>query len=122
MKKTFYISTFFIVLITQFLFINPTKSTPVAFAVNGWNNWYGIAWSKIPVDNIKYAKQRGYNYIAIQGCTKESSSYLGNPELANMNYFAVNPQFWAFYQFGSNHVIAIPGNYKQAQKNFIIKT
>ena len=28
MKRTFYISTFFIFLITQFLFINPIKSAP----------------------------------------------------------------------------------------------
>ncbi len=122
MKRTFYISTFFIFLITQFLFINPIKSTPVASADNGWNNWYGIAWSWTPVDNIKYAKQRGHDYLVIQGCTQESSNYLGSPELVNMKYFVVSPQSRAFYQFWSNHVITTTGNYTHAQKNFIIKT
>ena len=54
MKRTFYISTFFIFLITQFLFINPIKSTPVASADNSWKIFCGIAWRGTPADNIKY--------------------------------------------------------------------
>src|SRR3990167_2511998 len=91
MKRTFYISTFFIFLITQFLFLNPIKSTPVASADDSWKNWYGVAWRDTGPASAKYSKQMGYDYFAINTKNWITSDYADNSIYKGLKYYIVNP-------------------------------
>ena len=91
MKRTFYISTFLIFLITQFLFLNPIKSTPVASADDNWKNWYGIAWKDTGTASAKYSKQMGYDYFAINVKDWITSFYASNSIYKGLKYFIINP-------------------------------
>src|SRR3990167_5355960 len=91
MKRTFYISTFLIFLITQFLFLNPLKSPPVASADDNWKNWYGIAWKDTGTASAKYSKQMGYDYFAINVKDWITSFYASNSIYKGLKYFIINP-------------------------------
>lgn len=55
-----------------------------------WKNYYGIAWDDTPANHIKYAKQMGYDYIAIKnGAT--INSYKNNPYIAGLKFFFIDP-------------------------------
>ena len=108
---------FFIFLIAQFLFINLIKSTPIAFADDSWKNFYNIAWRGTPVDNIKYAKQMGYDYIAVQ-MYYNKNNWVGNQDCAGLKFYVVDPQYWVIDSFGYSTSIYGTQTYTQAQKDW----
>ena len=52
-----------------------------------YRNFYGIVWRGNPLDNLKFAKQMGYHYVAYQSNmnkmseAKDTKFYVVNPEL-----------------------------------------
>ncbi len=61
---------------------------------NKWMNYYGVAWTGTPADNVKYAKQMGYDYICITG---NSNNIQGYKDAATDNgYTSENPLMFYF--------------------------
>lgn len=88
-----------------------------------WKNWYGIAWNGLLSSHAKYAKQMGYEYIALRGYFP--SDYQNNPEFAGFKFYDLGPHYRAIRAF---NVEIQPGNntqyidtkktYSQAQIDF----
>ncbi len=51
-----------------------------------YRNFYGIVWRGSSSDNIRYAKQMGYDYVAHQGNMNNL------PEASNTKFYVVNPE------------------------------
>ncbi|KAB2834092.1 MAG: hypothetical protein F9K48_07000, partial [Candidatus Brocadia sp.] len=117
MKRTFYILTFSIFLIAQFLFINPIKSTSIASADDRWKNYYGIAWDDTSTKHIKYAKQMGYDYIAIKnGAT--ISSYKNDSNIAGLKFFFIDPITYIPVLENHKRWVSTTQSYTQVEKDW----
>ncbi len=117
MKRTFYILTFSILFIAQFLFINPIKSTSIASADDRWKNYYGIAWDDTSTKHIKYAKQMGYDYIAIKnGAT--ISSYKNDSNIAGLKFFFIDPITYIPVLENHKRWVSTTQSYTQAEKDW----
>lgn len=76
--------------------ISNTASVSFEYIRNeSWKNWFAITWRSTPVDRIRFAKQMGYEYIAIQAGAKVNNNffetYRDNPNVSGMKYYVVGP-------------------------------
>ncbi len=59
----------------------------------GYKNYYGIAWCGKPMEDMKYARQMGYDYIAINpSCNPRE--YHKNPDCAGLKFYLTDPYFY----------------------------
>lgn len=61
--------------------------TATRLSLNDYRNFYAIEWRGTSSDNLKYAKQMGYRYVAHQSNTQQY-----NPDAKNMKFYIVNPE------------------------------
>jgi len=89
MKITVYILGLIILCINQYLSLN-TKT----FANEmDFKNIYGVTESGDIAENVKYAKQMGYDCIVINPFSKPKE-YRNNPNCANLKYYLLDPQWY----------------------------
>src|SRR3990170_5124335 len=87
-------------LFTQAYFINEG-----AYAdEGGYKNFYGIAWHDKPAEDMKYAKQMGYEYIAINP-SSTPKEYHKNPDCAGLKFYLTDPCFYPQVLSGYNRDI-----------------
>ncbi|GAB60775.1 MAG: hypothetical protein DWB56_10525 [Candidatus Jettenia sp.] len=58
--------------------------------IKGYKNFYGIAWCGKPEEDIKYAKQMGYDYIAIHP-SSALKDYQNNPDCSGLKFYLIDP-------------------------------
>lgn len=58
-----------------------------------WKNFYGISWRDNPANSLKYAKQMGYDHIAVNYYL--AGQYKNNPDSKGMKYYLINPYYTA---------------------------
>lgn len=58
--------------------------------VKSYKNFYGIAWCGKPEEDIKYAKQMGYDYIAINP-SSSLKDYQNNPDCSGLKFYLIDP-------------------------------
>ena len=108
MKRTSHLLTIFIFLVIQFLFINPIKFTSKVSAADSWKNIYGICAVDQKAEdvykNTKYAKQMGYEYIAINP-SSTPKEYHKNPDCAGLKFYLTDPCFYPQVLSGYNRDI-----------------
>ncbi|MEP9411028.1 MAG: hypothetical protein HRF42_06425, partial [Candidatus Brocadia sp.] len=56
---------FIFVLVIQSCLVTDTKFTSIVLADEGWKNFHAISWRGDADENIRYARQMGYDYIGI---------------------------------------------------------
>lgn len=88
-----------------------------ALANDSWKNYFGISWRGTAADNIKYAKQMGYDYLAIK-INEPANSYTGNQNCANLKYYIIDPHAWTDVLSGHLRAIDKNGTYTQSEKNW----
>ncbi|MFO0795693.1 MAG: hypothetical protein U0586_16710, partial [Candidatus Brocadiaceae bacterium] len=88
MKFTMNLLGCLFLLFTQVFFINETVNAEG----NGYKNFYGIAWSGKPAEDMKYARQMGYDYIAINP-SSTPKVYHNNPNCTGLKFYLIDP-YW----------------------------
>ena len=64
----------------------------------GYKNYYGIAWCGKPIEDMKYARQMGYDYIAINP-SYNPKEYHKNPTVPALNFISpIHIFIHRFYQ------------------------
>ncbi|MCF6157330.1 MAG: hypothetical protein E3K32_01885 [wastewater metagenome] len=58
----------------------------------GYKNFYGIAWCGKPEEDVKYAKQMGYESVVINP-SSSIKDYHDNPDCEGLKFYLVDP-FW----------------------------
>lgn len=76
-------------LINQVLFFNANTDA----GEKDFKNFYGIAWSGKPAENVTYAKQMGCNSIIISP-SSTNKDYRNNPDCADLKYYLLDPQWY----------------------------
>src|SRR3990172_7916929 len=121
MKHLSYILTISIFLVIQFLFINPIKFTSTVSAADSWKNIYGICAVDQKAEdvykNTKYAKQMGYEYIAIN-TSSTPKEYHKNPDCAGLTFYLTDPYFYPQVLSGYNRDIDTKGPISDEAKDF----
>ncbi|MEK7166101.1 MAG: hypothetical protein AAB874_04830, partial [Patescibacteria group bacterium] len=99
--------------------VSTTYSDSIALAKNdSWKNWYGIAWRGTPSDSVKYAKQMGYDYIAIHQ-NRLPGAYSSLADRAGLKYFLIDPHFdFPTVLMGRNRYVSTTGSYTQNDINW----
>ena len=96
---------------------------PVVAAAADWSSWknnYGIAWRDTAINGCKYAKQVGYDYLALR-IYDSPSKYQTYADCSGLKFFMVDPQHWAMNSFGYSTNIDTTKTYTQAQIDFYNK-
>ena len=120
MKRIFYLQIFLILLGTQLICVNPT--TAAAEDWSSWKNFYAVCWVDGAQNNIKYAKQMGYDYIGINNLATADYSYNWIANRAGLKFYLVNPYWNKQYVFqGYDNIIPMNRSYTIAEKNFFEK-
>ncbi len=87
---------------------------------SGWKNFYGINGVDTPANHAKYAKQMGYDSIAIkdQYTTNYASAYRNNSDLSGLKFYLLNPH--KYYQVLSSNsgTINTTSTYSQSKQDF----
>lgn len=84
---------------------------------DGWKNYYGIAWDDTPARHIKYAKQMGYDYIAIKNGFS-GDSYKREPNIGGLKFFFIDPiTYLPVLESHARHVL-VDGGYQQREKDW----
>ncbi|MCK6470067.1 MAG: hypothetical protein L6Q53_18005, partial [Candidatus Brocadia sinica] len=65
MKVTKGLFRLIFIVFTQMFFLSETGLVSGISANDSWKNWYSIVVRGTPEENARYAKQMGYDYIAI---------------------------------------------------------
>jgi hypothetical protein len=115
MKTTLPILGLILAFFTQGCFLSETKTASAQSADNGWKNFYGISWRGTPADNIRYAKQMGYDYIAINQ-NASTSDYRGNPNAAGLKFYIEDPFWYATVLSGHGRNIDTTRSYTAAER------
>lgn len=102
------------VVITHVFFLCETGLESTVSADNSWKNFYGIVWVGTAIENARYAKQMGHDYIAIQLKTV----YKGKQDYANLNFYFIDPKNGVFDSFGYDRFIDTNKTYSQAEQDF----
>ncbi|WP_419470356.1 LamG-like jellyroll fold domain-containing protein [Candidatus Kuenenia sp.] len=58
-----------------------------------YQNIYGTVWNDKPSEDISYARQMGYDSIAINP-SSEVKDYHNNPNCTGLNYYLIDPQWY----------------------------
>ncbi|GAN31511.1 hypothetical protein [Candidatus Brocadia sinica] len=114
MKITNSFLAFVFLVFTQGFFLAGTGFVSMVSADDGWKNFYGIAWTGTSSEHAKYAKQMGYDSIAIQ----TNTTYKGKQDYANLKFYFIDLKNWAFDLFGYERFIDTTKTYSQAEKDF----
>src|SRR5574337_1225790 len=94
------------------LFIQVLLVTEKLHADESWKNWYGIVWRGSSNDDIKYAKQMGYDYITINlNGGLNISAYKNNPDVAGLKFYFSYPHLYVFQ--GHSTTLDTTMNYTQ---------
>ncbi|MFN3533426.1 MAG: Ig-like domain-containing protein [Candidatus Brocadia sp.] len=75
----------------QACFLSGVKFIPSTSADESWKNFYGICWNGDPNDHITYAKQMGYDYIALTYGQWDKNQYANNPNRDGLKFYLVDP-------------------------------
>src|SRR5574337_713047 len=98
MKSVFNYLGFIFLFCAQIFLQCEIRTTSAQAADNSWKNIYGISWtSDAPAEEIRYAKQMGYDYIVAR--TMRSADYTQNPDAAGLKYYISGP--WQLYELFS---------------------
>lgn len=60
---------------------------------DNWKSYYGMAWDDTPENHIRYAKQMGYNSIAIKNAAS-ISDYTSNPDIRGFKFWLIDPHHY----------------------------
>ncbi|MCK6468364.1 MAG: LamG domain-containing protein [Candidatus Brocadia sinica] len=121
MKLRGSLSGFIILFFVVFLLI-ATRLISTVLADNSWKNWYSIVCRGTPEENARYAKQMGYDYIAIHWRGEVyPSTYKGKQEYANLKFYILEPERRIGPTFGIKMDIDTKNSYTQAQIDFYNK-
>ncbi|MDG5997819.1 MAG: hypothetical protein E3K33_12885 [Candidatus Brocadia sp.] len=115
MKTTLPLLGLILAFFTQGCFLSETKTASAQSSDNGWKNFYGISWRGTPADNIRYAKQMGYDYIAINS-NVSTSNYRGNPNAAGLKFYIIDPHWYSSVLSGHSRTIDTTRSYTAAEK------
>ncbi|MFN3531430.1 MAG: hypothetical protein ACK41Q_02795 [Candidatus Brocadia sp.] len=83
---------FALLLLIHILFLNSTKFTFAQSASESWKNFYGIAWRGEVNEHITYAKQMGYEYIALMYGEWNRSRYANNTNRDGIKFYLLDPE------------------------------
>ncbi len=61
-------------------------------ADDSWKNIYGICWKGAAEEAITYAKQMGYDYIALKSGQINKTKYANNADKAGLKFYIMNPK------------------------------
>src|SRR3990170_8104433 len=100
-------------LFTQAFFLDEKVSADEG----GYKNFYGIAWRDKPAEDMKYAKQMGYEYIAINQ-SSTPKEYHKNPDCAGLTFYLTDPYFYPQVLSGYNRDIDTTGSISNEAKDF----
>lgn len=118
MKRTPGYFAFILFVFSQVFCFN--QNLTIAEDWSSWKNFYGITWVDTPANHAKYAKQMGYDSIAIknQWSSKYVSTYRNNSDLSGLKFYLINPH--TYYHVMSNHSLTIntTSTYSQADQDF----
>ncbi|BBO17721.1 conserved hypothetical protein [Candidatus Brocadia pituitae] len=113
MKVTMHLLGCLFFLFTQSFFI----SQQVTASEQGYRNYYGMAGNTKPDGDIKYARQMGYEYIAINPSVSPKE-YHRNTECAGLKFYLVNPHFYPQVLAGYERDIDITKPVSEAAKEY----
>ncbi|BBO17633.1 conserved hypothetical protein [Candidatus Brocadia pituitae] len=113
MKSTMNLFWCLFFLFTQSFFI----SQQVTASEQGYRNYYGMAGNTKPDGDIKYARQMGYEYIAINPSVSPKE-YHRNTECAGLKFYLVNPHFYPQVLAGYERDIDITKPVSEAAKEY----
>lgn len=83
-----------------------------------WKNFYTVCWVDNPSNNIKYAKQMGYDYIGINDLIYVATLN-AIPNRADLKFYFVNPQWAKEYLYqGYSPIIPLARSYTQTEQDF----
>ena len=104
-------------LFLQGYFLSDRGFTAVASANDSWKHFYGIAQSDKPSEDIKYARQMGYEYIAINPSVPVKE-YRKNPQYAGLKFYLIDPYWHPKVLSGCNKDIDITKPLSDAERDF----
>ncbi|MDG6026013.1 MAG: hypothetical protein E3K40_04710 [Candidatus Brocadia sp.] len=113
MKSTMNLFWCLFFLFTQSFFI----SQQVTASEQGYRNYYGMAGNTKPDGDIKYARQMGYEYIAINPSVSPKE-YHRNTECAGLKFYLVNPHCYPQVLAGYERDIDITQPVSEAAKEY----
>ncbi|MBE7444944.1 MAG: hypothetical protein HS132_06750 [Planctomycetia bacterium] len=113
MKFTINLLGCLFLLFVQVFFINEK----VGAEENGYRNFYGIAGSGKPSEDIKYARQMGYEYIALNP-TSSPEEYHKNPDCTGLKFYLIDPQWYPQILSGHKRNIDISKPVSDEAKEF----
>ena len=93
---------------------------------SSWKNFYAPTWGTtavdFPAESILYAKQMGYDYIALRANDANRTLYKSNPDRAGLKFYFINPdRLQNLIPLISRGEIDTNTTYTQAQKDYIEK-
>lgn len=91
MKLRIKLLGFILVIFAHIGFLSEIKHAFSASAGEGWKNFYGIAWRGGADESITYAKQMGYDYVALMYGQWNRSLYAKNSERAGLKFYLLDP-------------------------------
>ena len=117
MKHTTNILGLFLFLFIQGCSIGYNACTQKISADDGWKHWYGIGWRDMtdPSKGIKYAKQMGHDYIAIN--TNAKTGIYNNSNCSGMKFYIINPhKRWKTVFSNYSAIIDLTKSYTEEEK------
>ncbi|QII12859.1 exported protein [Candidatus Kuenenia stuttgartiensis] len=106
------VSIFFLIFAHVFLFSEENFAEEKAY-----QNIYGTVWNDKPSEDISYARQMGYDSIAINP-SSEVKDYHNNPNCTGLNYYLINPQWYPQILSGYSRAIDITKPVSEEAKEF----
>lgn len=85
--------------------------------IKSYKNFYGIAWSGKPEEDVKYAKQMGYDYIVINP-SSSIKDYHDNPDCTGLKFYLVDPFWYPEVISGNNRYIDTMLPVSEASRSF----
>lgn len=86
---------------------------------DSWKNFYTIVWKGTPDEQIKYAKQMGYDYIAPIGGGSNRTKYANNSNRDGLKFYLSNPETLQYLvPVIWNKDVNTATNYSQAQIDY----
>jgi hypothetical protein len=73
-------------------------------------NFFGICWNGKPDDNLRFAKQMGYEYVMYQKGMENS------PLASDLNFYLESPDYQVYSKLGVDRTLSLKKEYSPAQK------
>ncbi|MBW7941669.1 MAG: hypothetical protein H3C64_04545, partial [Candidatus Kuenenia stuttgartiensis] len=106
------VSIFFLIFAHIFIFNEKNFAEEKAY-----QNIYGIHWNDKPSEDVSYARQMGYDSIAINP-SSEVEDYHNNPNCTGLKYYLINPQWYPQILSGYSRAIDITQPLSEEAKEF----